>query len=55
MESILCLGREMWIEITVMLVPLVMGIVQALLKHDGIDDMTENFVAWLESKNRAVI
>jgi hypothetical protein len=54
LESILHLEKDMEIEITVMLVPLVMGIVQALAKHDGIDAITENFVAWLGSKNRKV-
>jgi hypothetical protein len=44
----------MWLETIVLLVPLVLGGIQALSKHDAVDEMTENFMAWLESKNRNV-
>ncbi len=39
----------MWLELVVLIVPLVMGIAQVIIKHDAIDDMTENLVSWLDS------
>jgi len=44
----------MWLEIIVLLIPLVMGFVQAFVKQDAMADRTENVVAWLEYKNRRV-
>jgi hypothetical protein len=42
----------MWIETIILLIPLIVGIVQALKKYDAIDDLTENFNDRITEKSR---
>ncbi len=42
----------MWVETIVLLIPLIVGAVQALKKYEAIDDLTENFNDWITEKSR---
>lgn len=40
----------MWIDILVLLIPLVVGVTQAFKRYDVVDDFTENCNAWIAEK-----
>ncbi len=42
----------MWIEIIILLVPLIVGGIQAYKKYDAVDDFTENYNDWITEKSR---